>query len=124
MPSVHATGRRGGRGSTPGRNQDGRSLIHFEVRDTGVGMSEEVLARLFSPFTQADASTTRRYGGTGLGLSISRRLIELMGGSIQSHQRAGRGLSFHFTLPCETLESVEIARSPQMSACTAGTCWS
>jgi two-component system sensor histidine kinase/response regulator len=89
----------------PVGSHDGRSLIHFDVRDSGVGMSEDVRSRLFRPFTQADASTTRKYGGTGLGLSISRRLIELMGGSIEVVSVPGKGSTFHFTLPCETLEN-------------------
>jgi signal transduction histidine kinase/DNA-binding response OmpR family regulator len=93
----------------PVGRQDGRNLIHFDVRDSGVGMSEEVMSRLFRPFTQADASTTRKYGGTGLGLSISRRLIELMGGSIQVASVPGKGSTFHFTLPCEILENTEVA---------------
>jgi CheY-like chemotaxis protein/HPt (histidine-containing phosphotransfer) domain-containing protein len=93
----------------PVGTQDGRHLVHFDVRDSGVGMSEEVLSRLFRPFTQADASTTRKYGGTGLGLSISRRLIELMGGSIQVTSVPGTGSIFHFTLPCEIPENAEVA---------------
>jgi two-component system sensor histidine kinase/response regulator len=76
-------------------------LLHFEVRDSGVGMSDDVVARLFRPFTQADASTTRQYGGTGLGLSIAQRLIDLLGGTIAVSSTPGAGSTFFFTLPCE-----------------------
>jgi two-component system, sensor histidine kinase and response regulator len=73
--------------------------IVFEVRDTGIGLTNEQAGRLFQPFAQADASTTRKYGGTGLGLSITKSLCEAMGGSIHLKSRIGEGSSFTMRLP-------------------------
>jgi two-component system, sensor histidine kinase and response regulator len=87
--------------------QNGKTLVHFEVRDTGMGIPKESLERLFQPFTQADSSTTRRFGGTGLGLSIVRKLIEMMGGQVGAQSEVDRGSAFWFTLPLESTFVIE-----------------
>ena len=81
--------------------QNGSALWHlqFSVRDTGIGIPVDRLARLFKSFSQADASTTRHYGGTGLGLAISKRLVDMMGGKMWVESVPQKGSTFHFTLP-------------------------
>ena len=83
--------------------QNGRALLSFEVRDTGIGMPDEIVSRLFEPFVQADDSNTRNYGGMGLGLAIVRRLATLMGGKIDVSSRPGGGSVFTFSLPFDAI---------------------
>lgn len=78
-----------------------RARLHFEVVDTGIGISPQAQTRIFESFTQADESTTRRFGGTGLGTTIARQLVELMGGEIGVHSRPGAGATFWFELAME-----------------------
>jgi len=77
---------------------DGLCTIQFEVKDTGIGISAEQQKNLFSPFIQADVSTSRKFGGTGLGLAIAKRIIEMMNGSIWIESELGQGASFYFTI--------------------------
>lgn len=79
----------------------GEQRLRFEVEDSGPGIAQADLPRLFEPFTQGDASTARLHGGSGLGLAISKRLVERMGGALQVDSALGRGSRFTFTLPLE-----------------------
>jgi signal transduction histidine kinase/CheY-like chemotaxis protein/putative methionine-R-sulfoxide reductase with GAF domain len=115
--SVARESRNGGNGN--GAHASGKSsknsnqvTLHFVVRDTGIGIPADRMDRMFQSFSQADSSTTRKYGGTGLGLAISKRLVGIMGGNmwVESTGVAGEGSKFHFTLTTETVELPARAR--------------
>lgn len=94
---------------------DDKLMLEFAVKDTGIGIPEDRLNRLFKSFSQVDASTTRKYGGTGLGLAISKKLTELMGGQIWVESRLGQGTTFYFTIPCEASQEIKVWKPDKSS---------
>lgn len=93
------------------QHQDRHLKLRFSVEDSGIGMTREQADRLFQPFTQADASTTRQYGGTGLGLTICRRLTDLMGGDIWFDSEPNVGSTFYFEVPLEVSDEPALVKS-------------
>ncbi|WP_020409593.1 MHYT domain-containing protein [Hahella ganghwensis] len=93
---------------------DKSGMVVFQVQDTGIGMTPEQLSNIFEPFTQADPSTSRRFGGTGLGTTISKQLVELMGGSVNVSSELNVGTSFEFTLPLRPAEISETQQSESL----------
>ena len=89
---------------------DGSEWIVFRVTDTGIGLSPEQIVKLFQDFTQADASTTRKFGGTGLGLALTRRFCQMMGGDVTVHSVPGEGSVFTIKLPAVVSEAKPEAR--------------
>jgi signal transduction histidine kinase/DNA-binding response OmpR family regulator/NO-binding membrane sensor protein with MHYT domain len=95
----------------PAAGDKGRPQIEFELRDTGIGLDAAGLGKLFNSFSQADSSTTRKYGGTGLGLAISKRLVELMGGTMWAESEGpGQGAVFRFTIDAPPADMAETTR--------------
>jgi PAS domain S-box-containing protein len=96
--------------------QDKTHFLHFAVRDTGIGIPDEAMERIFTAFEQVDASTARLYGGTGLGLQISKQLVNLLGGNIWVEGHSGEGATFHFTIEAEPISEMVVAPTPEQAS--------
>ena len=101
--------------STRVRREDSQPWVELVVRDSGVGISEDAIGRLFTPFVQADESTTRQFGGTGLGLSIVRNLVQMMGGHARVSSTLGMGSEFSITLPLVEADAFMVAQATRAS---------
>ena len=95
---------------------ESQALLHFIVRDTGIGIARDKLTTIFEAFSQADSSTTRKFGGTGLGLAICHRLVHLMGGKIWVESEEGNGSQFHFTIGVEPCQAKALPEAREMAA--------
>jgi signal transduction histidine kinase/CheY-like chemotaxis protein len=105
------------------RDRDSASAgsLHFSIADTGIGIAKETIPQIFSNFTQADSSTTRRYGGSGLGLAIVKRLTDLMGGKIWVESDLGCGSVFHFAVTLDVQATSKVEKLPAVAALLPGT---
>ncbi len=88
--------------------------LHFEIKDSGIGIKKDKLQNIFDPFTQEDGSTTRKYGGTGLGLTICRRLTDLMQGQLSVDSQPGQGTTFHFDIPVKICRQIPTGRRKKL----------